>query len=78
MKPVRPASLVLSYLEVKDGANARGRQLPTAGAESLPLDLSGLKAKYRRRKKKRGPTFHNTCPESEGHTKARGRSAGGL
>lgn len=67
MKPVCPASLVLSYLEVKDGENTKGRQLPTAGVESL-CRTSGVKAKYR----KWGPTSQNTCPKSEGHTKARG------
>lgn len=45
MKPVRPASLVLSYLEVKDGANARGRQLPTAGAEFSPAGSLRVKGK---------------------------------
>lgn len=61
------ASLELSYLEVKEGENTKGRRLPTAGVES-PRKTSGVKAKYR----KWGPTFQNTSAKSGCRTKARG------
>lgn len=67
------ASLVLSYLEVKEGENTKGGPLPIAGAESA-CRSTGLKTKY----KKWGPTFQNTSAKSEGHTKERGGVLGGL
>lgn len=65
------ASLVLSYLEVKEGENKEGGRLPTAGVE-CPCKGVGVKTKY----KKRGPTFQNTRAKSEGRTKARGGAPG--
>lgn len=59
------ASLVLSYLEIKEGRNTKSGPVPTAGAECKSI---GLKTKY----KKWGATFQNTSAESEGCTKARG------
>lgn len=69
------ASLVLSYLRVKEGENKKGGQLPTAGVES-PCKSVWVKTKIY--KKKLGPAFQNTSTKSEGHTKARGGVLGGL
>lgn len=59
------ASLVLSYLEVKEGENKDGGRLRTAGVES-PCKCVGVKIKNG------DPAFQNTRAKSEGHTKARG------